>query len=150
MAWKEFVAGYLTFTRKERIGIITIILIVLAVFFLPKTLLYTRTTKPASSDTAWITALKKLEQKDTAGKYQQAQYNEDDNSTGYQYDRFKNNYFNQSKGELFYFDPNTLSLDGWKKLGLRDKTINTIQNYLTKGGQFRNPRRPAKNLWFIS
>ena len=28
-------------------------------------------------------------------------------------------------------------MEGWQKLGLRDKTISTIQNYLSKGGKFR-------------
>jgi competence ComEA-like helix-hairpin-helix protein len=40
------------------------------------------------------------------------------------------------KEELFYFDPNTASVDEWKRLGLRSKTISTIQNYLSKGGKF--------------
>lgn len=40
---------------------------------------------------------------------------------------------------LFAFDPNTLSADGWKRLGLRDKTIATIQHYIAKGGRFRKP-----------
>ncbi|MGC4036735.1 MAG: helix-hairpin-helix domain-containing protein [Chitinophagaceae bacterium] len=39
---------------------------------------------------------------------------------------------------LFYFNPNTLSEEGWKKLGIREKTIHTIKNYLTKGGVFKN------------
>ena len=40
---------------------------------------------------------------------------------------------------MFYFDPNTLSKEGWQKLGIRDKTIKTIENYLSKGGHFRKP-----------
>lgn len=40
---------------------------------------------------------------------------------------------------LFIFDPNTLSLAGWKKTGLPEKTIATIQHYLSKGGRFREP-----------
>lgn len=71
------------------------------------------------------------------------------------YDRGNKRYFNDedgnynepkerpyertAKGELFPFDPNTLDADGWKRLGLRDKTISTIQNYLSKGGRFRKP-----------
>jgi DNA uptake protein ComE-like DNA-binding protein len=39
---------------------------------------------------------------------------------------------------LFPFDPNTLDAAGWKKLGINDRTIRTIQHYLSKGGQFRN------------
>ena len=40
---------------------------------------------------------------------------------------------------LYYFDPNTLDQAGWKRLGLREKTINTITHYLEKGGRFRKP-----------
>ncbi len=40
---------------------------------------------------------------------------------------------------MFYFDPNTLSKEGWEKLGLREKTIQTIQNYIGKGGHFKKP-----------
>jgi len=38
---------------------------------------------------------------------------------------------------LFPFDPNTLDAAGWKKLGLDDHMITTIQHYKAKGGQFR-------------
>jgi competence ComEA-like helix-hairpin-helix protein len=52
----------------------------------------------------------------------------------------------ESKGSLFYFDPNTLSADGWRRLGLREKTIATIQNYISKGGKFRQPD-DIKKIW---
>ncbi len=37
---------------------------------------------------------------------------------------------------LFKFNPNTTSDADWLKLGLTDKQISTIKNYLTKGGKF--------------
>ncbi len=37
---------------------------------------------------------------------------------------------------LFDFDPNTLSVEGWQRLGVSEKTISTIQKYLSKGGKF--------------
>lgn len=40
---------------------------------------------------------------------------------------------------LFYFDPNTLSSENWKKLGLTKKQINIIENYRNKGGVFYKP-----------
>ena len=43
------------------------------------------------------------------------------------------------KAELFSFDPNIISKKEWMKLGLRSKTINTIQHYLEKGGHFYKP-----------
>ncbi|SFP64138.1 ComEA family DNA-binding protein [Parafilimonas terrae] len=41
--------------------------------------------------------------------------------------------------KLFYFDPNTLSEDGFVRLGLSPKTAHTIINYRSKGGHFRKP-----------
>ena len=52
----------------------------------------------------------------------------------------------ETKFELFTFDPNTLDAAGWKRLGLRDKTINTIFNYRNKGGKFRKPEDISK-IW---
>lgn len=139
MNWKEFTTDYLSFTRKERLGIISIILLILLTFFLPAAI-STRKTQSVNTDTAWIASMKKIEQQendnDPSNHYRT---NDDNNSSTYQYDRSTNNYYTQSKGELFYFDPNTLSADGWQKLGLREKTIHTIQNYLSKGGHFKKP-----------
>jgi competence protein ComEA len=138
MTWKEFTASYLSFSRKERLGVIVIVLIVLGIFFLPSAFPKSN-TKQIVTDTAWIAGMKRLEQKETESENSyQKQYTEE-NSTAYQYDRSTNNYYSKAKGELFYFDPNTLSTEGWQKLGLRDKTIHTIQNYLSKGGHFRKP-----------
>jgi len=44
-----------------------------------------------------------------------------------------------SAAKLFYFDPNQLDASGFKQLGLRDKTIQTILNYRSKGGYFKQP-----------
>lgn len=55
-------------------------------------------------------------------------------------------YSSKNKGKLFYFDPNSISVEGWKKLGLRDKTIATIMNFRNKGGKFRQPG-DIKKIW---
>jgi len=41
--------------------------------------------------------------------------------------------------ELFQFDPNTLEAEGWKRLGLPDRTIKAILAYRKAGGRFRKP-----------
>lgn len=56
--------------------------------------------------------------------------------------------FSAGSTSLFYFDPNTLSPEQWKKLGLKDKTILTIQKYLSKGGRFRKPE-DIRKIWGI-
>ncbi len=50
---------------------------------------------------------------------------------------------------LFSFDPNTISSEGWKKLGLPDRTIRTLLNYRSKGGRFRTPE-DLRKIWGIS
>ncbi len=46
----------------------------------------------------------------------------------------------------FSFNPNTASPQQWRELGVRDKTILTIQHYLQKGGQFRKPE-DLRKIW---
>lgn len=132
---KAFVADYLTFTKKDRIGIIVILFIIAGVFFLPGAVSRNSAKANASVDTAWVASMKRLEQKGVDNEEQAYT----DNSSNYQYDRRTNYSSGTAKGELFYFDPNTLAAEGWAKLGLREKTIHTIQNYLSKGGHFRKP-----------
>ncbi len=139
MDYKEFVADYLNFSRRDRIAIISILIILSGIFFLPDVISKSGSSKPVATDTAWVAALKKIEQKETENDNKQNNKFSDDNNTTYQYDRPVNKYYNNSKGELFYFDPNSLTVEGWQRLGLRDKTISTIQNYLSKGGKFRKP-----------
>ena len=140
MKWKEFITDYLSFTRKERIAILVILFLMFVVLFLPKFFSRGAVSNPATSDTTWTEAMKKLEQKEPQSDEKQfSRQNNDDENYAYQYDRSKNSNTDQPKGELFYFDPNTISTNTWKKLGLREKTIQTIQNYLSKGGHFKRP-----------
>jgi competence protein ComEA len=139
MKWKKFVTDYLTFTRKDRIGILVVIGLVLIVLFLPQVFPKNGKTKSTTADTTWINVMKRLELKNSGNTDRQLSQNTDEENDGYQYDRSKNSYYDQPKGELFFFDPNTISTGGWKKLGLKDKTIHTIENYLSKGGYFKKP-----------
>ena len=141
MKWHEFIRDYLLFTRKERIGILTVVSVILLTLFLPDILSKSTRNRPIKMDTAWMTAVKRSEiivQDSSNNDYQK---NDNDNASTYQYDKRKSSYNENdiTKGELFYFDPNTITEPEWKKLGLRDKTIKTIENYLSKGGHFYKP-----------
>ena len=48
--------------------------------------------------------------------------------------------------KLFVFDPNELTAEGWKKLGIREKTIQTILHYRQKGGRFHQAE-DLKKSW---
>lgn len=142
MTWKEIVADYFTFTRRDRIAVLVLIGAIAAIFFLPKFTSPRSNSSTPSTDTSWIAAIKKSEKNEGVTE-NNIPYN-DDNTSEYQYDRTKNNYYTAGKGELFYFDPNTLSDEGWAKLGIRKKTVHTIQNYLAKGGRFKKPEDVKK------
>jgi competence protein ComEA len=139
MDWKGFIADYLTFSRKDRIGILVLLGLILGVLFLPKLTRPGKNSKPV--DTAWIASMKKIEQKDPEKESRSpfAGQKYDGETDDYAYRPSESKGDQSWKGQLFFFDPNTLGLQEWKKLGLTERTIHTIQNYLQRGGQFRKP-----------
>ncbi len=48
----------------------------------------------------------------------------------------------------FNFDPNTLDASGWKKLGFSNAQIQVIQNYVKRGGEFKE-REDLKKVYSI-
>lgn len=49
----------------------------------------------------------------------------------------------------FAFDPNTLPVDGWMRMGYSEKQANALDNYRKKGGVFRK-KEDLKKIFFIS
>jgi competence protein ComEA len=139
MKWTHFVKDYLSFTRKERIAVVTLLLLILLIWFLPALLPAGNSSFAGTADTAWIAQARKALEKEDETNPAYGDPDERNSSVNYQrfsFDRSVHKYSGGSKGTLFPFDPNTLSAEGWEKLGLRSKTIATIQNYLAKGGHF--------------
>jgi DNA uptake protein ComE-like DNA-binding protein len=142
MKWKEFVKDYLSFNRRERIAVLFVIGIMIIVILAPEIQKQLNLSKSTPPDTSWFAAVKALQINDSGDNKPGIRNFDDENNQAYQYDRRNTSGYasnGEIKGELFYFDPNTLSPAEWKRLGLRDKTIQTIQNYLSKGGKFRKP-----------
>lgn len=134
------IGEYFQFTRKDRLAILVIVVVLLASFLLPSVLESRFSAKKPVTDTGWIAALRQLEKPKPAVADQFSRQRDARNDYDeYVYDRTADGYNNGIKAELFSFDPNTLSAEGWKKLGLREKTIKTIRNYIEKGGKFRKP-----------
>ena len=48
-------------------------------------------------------------------------------------------YSNTAAGKEFWFDPNTATIQDWIRLGVRERTAATIRKYVSKGGHFRQP-----------
>ena len=137
--------GYLHFTKKEKRGTLFILTVVIFIFISAK-YIYPLIIKDDTGDMVQIAALAdSLKEIEPAEKVY--------SGTGYRnegkenYSRFRGRDDKVPfSGSLFYFDPNTLNEAGWKRLGLREKTIATIQNYLSKGGKFREPG-DIRKIW---
>jgi competence protein ComEA len=136
MKWKEFLRDYFTFSRKERIGLLAIIVIIVGIWIFPKVSKPIQPNPPAI-DTSWITAAKGLmirsadsdaEQKTAISNLDELAFNKPVNERS-----------SATKPQLFNFDPNVLPVEGWQKLGVHEKTVATIQSYLHKGGHFYKP-----------
>jgi len=118
---KNEIRQYLHFNLKEGISLVTLLLLIAFLFFFPYFFKEKGKTAPIiiSVDKS-EPEIKHKEQKNPA--YRTGVYLKD---------------VSMKTGKLFYFDPNTASAEEWQRLGLRDRTIKTIKNYLAKGGSFR-------------
>src|SRR6476661_2406146 len=130
MFWKDFIRDYLTFGKRDRIGAIAVLFLLAVTYTLPRIF----QPKPDPNFIKVLPVLVKgvdsLEKKE--GSTFRA---EKDYASAYKYKKQPG----FIAGELFQFDPNSISLEGWKKLGLNEKTATTIIKYRSKGGRFYKP-----------
>jgi competence protein ComEA len=120
--WKE----YFSFTKKERAGIAILLLLIGFSIAVPYFFI-----KPVVPD--------KIKREVFAAKQAQVKQVMEDSGNIITAEENEGVYAEPVKITLFEFDPNTLNAQGWKKLGLSDRMIRTIQNYVSKGARFRKP-----------
>lgn len=135
---KHFIRDYFTFSKKERIAAIVLIVIITVFIFLPNFFSVKKEKVIVDDDTKQ----KILSQQQKKSFYKNYQKNYDNETDYYN----NNGETNANSIILFEFDPNTLDVNGWRKLGLREKTINTILNYVSKGGKFKQPD-DIRKIW---
>ncbi|HET7118501.1 MAG TPA: helix-hairpin-helix domain-containing protein, partial [Hanamia sp.] len=143
--WQQFLKDYFSFTKKERKGIIFTVCIILVIIILPQFFPYF--IKEEKMDTIQfekeIAQLKidSSSKKNYTKNYDEEYYNDYTPSA-------KKNYYSKN-ADLFFFDPNTATINDWMRLGIREKTANTIQKYISKGGKFYKPE-DIKKIWGLS
>lgn len=130
MNWKRFFIDYLAFTRKERIGLLLIVVLIVGIWIFPNLTIPDK-PKIAAVDTSWMSAANRLMKDEAENEPETGK----ENTSALVYDHV-DGFAPKSNGNLFYFDPNTLTVEGWKKLGIKEKTAITIRKYLSKGGRF--------------
>lgn len=126
---KKIIKDYLQFSKKERIGLVILLLLLGLLFYLPKWL-KPRIQALQPSDTSWLKDIKYVENTDT--------------------EKATKSYTKEAlvKPTYFYFNPNSASENQLVSLGLTLKNVQTIVRYRNKGGQFRLPEDFLK-IWGI-
>jgi competence ComEA-like helix-hairpin-helix protein len=128
----KFLEGYFSFTRKERIGLICLVLVILLVYFLPVLVgPLTGGHNDYLADSVVIAAAESLRKDEIQ--------NQGAGETVDMDDHFKAEPSAGTVTRVFPFDPNTLPEQGWQQLGISSKTAATIRNFLSKGGRFYKP-----------
>jgi competence protein ComEA len=135
----DMIRGYLTFTRKERIGVLFLLLIICILFILP----YFFRPSIGQPDPAASAKMK-----EGILKFESQEKNTNEKAVTYEHpdvrksDSVDGSGLNDTRvlnARLFNFDPNNLDAEGWRRLGLPDKLVQTIIHYTEKGGRFRIP-----------
>jgi len=133
----ETIRGYLTFTRKERFGVLFLLVIISLLFVIP----YFFRRQPGEPDPATGEKMKieiqKFETAQSGSPRNADDHNRDDGrkqepvSPGIR--------IGKENRPLYYFDPNTLGPEGWQQLGIPDHLTQTIVHFTEKGGRFHKP-----------
>jgi competence protein ComEA len=130
---KNILLEYLKFSKKEGVALILLITALIVFIALPFINKKRHVTAMDNNDSALLTASKWNQQKE------QKNYVDNEVEFSHYAQRTKDIYEPATQGVLFNFDPNTANADELKRLGLRDRTIQTIINYRNKGGKFFKP-----------
>lgn len=121
---KENLKDYFHFSKGEKNGIIVLLLILFILIILPN----------FSSLLIEPELLDKDAFKEEIAAFNNSLIEKETPSTNNRLNQYIVNRYDSLK--LFHFNPNNTSDEEFKKLGLTEKQIKTINNYLNKGGKF--------------
>lgn len=128
---------YLRFSRIERRGIYTLLVLILLIILAKENLMHFNPRPVELSyqdDDSLITLLERIEVKKKVRSLERKR---------------KLPTKVEKEEHLFFFNPNNLSLEKWQALGLSQKQAKTIKNYEEKGGIFKE-KADVKKMYVIS
>ncbi len=133
----ETIREYLTFTRKERYGVLFLLVLICILFILP----YFFQPHPGDPDPAAYEKLragiKKFESGETDSTHMESVNDHDKiakkNGQG------SGKTLQPFHGDMHNFDPNTISKEDWLHFGLSERVSLTISHFIERGGRFRKP-----------
>ncbi|MCU7550011.1 helix-hairpin-helix domain-containing protein [Chitinophagaceae bacterium LB-8] len=142
MCWKKILSDYFTFSRKDRMGILALISLILLMFLIP--FFYGQPKSPSllKADSTLL-----IETRPSPGNKVYERISASEHSAvkrGPIAQAPKADY--NPNAVPFQFDPNALDEQGWARLGLPTRTIHTIINYRSKGGWFYK-KEDIQKIW---
>ena len=121
MNWRQFVEDYLLFSKKDRTGVLLIVALVGMIIVVP--IIFSRNEPLSIKETNILSSA--IDTLNTKQAENDNKANEDYTVSNYQYQpSVKSN----APIEVFLFDPNTLSQDGWKR---KDNSLQIAANSYT-------------------
>lgn len=141
---KNRIKDYFSFNKRERNGILVLLIILLVIISAPHIIpLFIKEKSPDFSK--FQSDINKFEQtlkEDTSRK-----------SNSYYANDFDFNNIDKSSAEKkihpFYFNPNNLTAEEWEEMGFTGKQARVIENYVAKGGKFRK-KEDLKKMYCIT
>jgi DNA uptake protein ComE-like DNA-binding protein len=133
----ETIRGYLTFTRKERFGVLFLLILISILFILPYFFRPTAGDPDPEAYEKMKDGIRKFESRFGDSSLQSYKQDRYPGHQSFRSETFPDYKDRSPAAEMFYFDPNTISTNDWKRLGLSEHLTQTIQHYIEKGGRFR-------------
>ena len=124
--WEKLV-DFFRFSRRERIGLLVIAILIQLGLWAPS---FMASPPIVLSDTSWMESVRSLEEQQPALR----EVASNGGADAYSGPARKES----GSTQVFFFDPNKLDSQGWVRLGIPVRTIQTILRYRLKGGRFRN------------
>ncbi len=130
---------YFSFSKSERIAIITILLAIVCILMLPS--IYIQLKQP-------IPEIDPGFEKEIAQFLSDAESNSEASGIDFDYSNPDKEIVRRSITP-FSFDPNTLDMEGWVRMGFTEKQAAGILRYREKGGKF-NKKEDVKKLYVVT
>ena len=136
---KKTLLQFFDFSKKERTGIYVLLFVSTCIWVLP--VFFSNENIDTGSVEVTILDAKIKKFKNDSLVYSTTQFHNSVNHL--------NAYAKSDTQSLFNFDPNTIGKREWLKLGVREKTAETILKYVASGGRFRD-RQDLKKIFGLS
>ncbi|MBS1593339.1 MAG: helix-hairpin-helix domain-containing protein [Bacteroidetes bacterium] len=123
---RDVISQFMLYTRSQRRAVVALVVLILMALGGTRAYHYYSLRQPVADDSA----LRREVAEATSAPERPAEVDEDLAAE-------EAAPVSKNTNGLFYFDPNTISLSDWLRLGLTEKQANGIERYKAKGGTFR-------------